>query len=532
MNILAVIPARAGSKGIPNKNIRIIAGRPLVYYAINNAIQSEYITDIIVTTDSEDVRIIAEQMGVNVRIRTAKLCGDDVTLDAVIADAIPNDKKWDWIVTMQPTSPTLKYQTLDKALKYAIDNNLDTLISAINSPHLSWGIKDGRKVPNYQQRLNRQYLPPCYVETGAFVISKASVVTIKTRIGENIDVFELPEEEAQDIDNFADLQNVRLVMENRKAAIYVNGNNNIGMGHVYRALELADEFNLKPDIIYDFNQTDRKIFGNTKHNLIPVDGVNSLYIRCQKEKYSIFINDILSTSIEYMTALKKVLPEAKIINFEDDGEGIYLADAVINALYGTSSVTNVYSGEDYYISNKLFLFYDPIEIKKKVQNIFISFGGADPCNYTDRLLEIITNEKYQKYNFIVVLGKAKKNVDNLMKYNEYANVKVLYDISNMPEIMSESDIAITSRGRTAYELAMLGIPSIAIAQNERETKHGFISEENGFNYIGLNPTDDFIEANMHMYMMLSKESRIRIQDKLLSHNLRDGRKNVMNIINR
>lgn len=223
---------------------------------------------------------------------------------------------------------------------------------------------------------------------------------------------------------------------------------------------------------------------------------------------------------------------AKIVNFEDDGEGIYMADAVINALYGISNIPNVYSGEDYYISNKLFLFYDPIEIKKNVQNIFISFGGADPRNYTDRLLNIITKERYKKYNFSIVLGKAKKNVNNLMKYNEYANVKVLYDISNMPEIMSESDIAITSRGRTAYELAMLGIPSIAIAQNERETKHGFISEENGFNYIGLNPTDDFIEANMHMYMMLSKESRIRIQDKLLSHNLRDGRKNVMNIINR
>ena len=222
MNILAVIPARAGSKGIPNKNIRIIAGRPLIYYAINNAIQSKYITDIIVTTDSENVRIIAEQMGVNVKIRNSDLCGDDVTLDAVIADAIPDDKKWDWIITMQPTSPTLKYKTLDKALKYAIDNNLDTLISAINSPHLSWGIKDGRKVPNYQKRLNRQYLPPCYVETGAFVISNASVVTDKSRIGENIDVFELPDEESQDIDNFSDLQNVKLVMENKKAAIYVN----------------------------------------------------------------------------------------------------------------------------------------------------------------------------------------------------------------------------------------------------------------------------------------------------------------------
>ena len=90
MRVLAVIPARAGSKGIPNKNIRIISGHPLIYYSIKNAIASEYITDVVVTTDSEHVRIIAEQMGVDVKMRDPSLCGDDVTLDAVIHDAIPD----------------------------------------------------------------------------------------------------------------------------------------------------------------------------------------------------------------------------------------------------------------------------------------------------------------------------------------------------------------------------------------------------------------------------------------------------------
>ena len=71
MKILAVIPARAGSKGIPNKNIRIIGGHPLIYYSIKNALNSTMITDIIVTTDSEEVKIIAEQMGAKVKWRDA-----------------------------------------------------------------------------------------------------------------------------------------------------------------------------------------------------------------------------------------------------------------------------------------------------------------------------------------------------------------------------------------------------------------------------------------------------------------------------
>lgn len=531
MKILAVIPARAGSKGIPNKNIRIVGGHPLIYYSIKNALDSEYITDIIVTTDSEPVRLIAEQMGVDVKIRSEQLCGDSITLDSVIYDAIPKDKSWDYIITMQPTSPTLKVSTLDRAIKYMIDNNLDTLISAINAPHLSWREEEGKKVPNYEKRLNRQYLPANYLETGAFVISKTSIVTSKTRIGKNVDVFELEESEATDVDNFYDLQIVASQLESKNVAIYVNGNNKRGMGHVYRALEIADEFYTKPDIYYDINQTDRSIFGQTTHNLIPVNGITELFEKCKEKQYSIFINDILTTSIDYMIGLRSVLPNAKIVNFEDDGEGILKADLVFNALYKDSDLKYVKSGEKYYISGKTFMFYNPIDIKEEVKNVFISFGGADPQNYSDRLLDIISKAEYNKYNFIVVIGRAKTNVDKLLEYNKYSNIKVLYDVSNMPELMSKCDIAVTSRGRTGYELAMLGIPSIAMAQNHREEKHGFVCEENGFDYIGLNPDDEIIEANLKMYLTMKKENRKHYQDILLSHDLKGGRKRVMGLIN-
>lgn len=531
MKVLAVIPARAGSKGIPNKNIRIVGGRPLIYYSIKNALESRYITDVIVTTDSPEVQIIANQMGALVRWRKEELCGDEVTLDAVIDDAVDRTISWDYIITMQPTSPTLKVATLDKAVEYAIEHDLDTLISAINSPHLSWGIKDGKKVPNYKERLNRQYLPPCYLETGAFVISKASVVTSETRIGKNVDVFEVPENEAQDVDSFADLQAVVSSLNERKVAIYVNGNNKRGIGHIYRALELADEFYSKPDIYYDINQTDAKVFGNTTHNLIPVNGIADLFEKCKTEEYDIFINDILTTSIDYMIGLRSVLPKAKIINFEDDGEGVLKADLVFNALYSDSDMPQVKSGEQYYISGKTFMFYNPIEIKEKVQKVFISFGGADPQNYSDRLLSMISKQEYKNIQFVVVLGRAKQNVDELLKYNDYKNIEVLFDVSNMPELMTSCDVGITSRGRTGYELAILGIPSIAMAQNEREEKHGFVCNENGFTYIGLNPEDEIIESNLKMYLGLSLKARKKFQEKLLSHDLRGGRKRVMGLIN-
>ena len=97
--------------------------------------------------------------------------------------------------------------------------------------------------------------------------------------------------------------------------------------------------------------------------------------------------------------------------------------------------------------------------------------------------------------------------------------------------MSECDIAITSRGRTGYELAMLGIPSIAMAQNAREEKHGFVCNENGFSYIGLQPSQSMIKGILDIYLKLTKTEREHYQCLLLSHNLRNGRKRVMNLIN-
>lgn len=531
MKILAVIPARAGSKGIPNKNIRIVGGYPLVYYAIKNALSSKYITNVIVTTDSSEIKIIASEAGTMVKWRDAELCGDAVTLDAVIADAIPENVEWDYVVTMQPTSPTLRVSTLDDAIHYTISKGFDTVISAINAPHLSWSEKDGKKIPNYAERLNRQYLPSCYMETGAFVISRASVVTPETRIGQNVDIFEISDDEAIDIDTFEDLRNAAAVLEGTKVAIYVNGNNQRGIGHICRALEIADEFYVKPDIYYDTNQTSAEVFGKTTHHLIPVNGIAELFEHCKEQQYTLFINDILTTTIDYMIGLRLALPDAKIVNFEDDGEGVCKADLVFNALLHENEYPQMYAGEKYYIAGKLFTFYNPIEIRKKVKRVFISFGGADPQNYSDRLLRMVVKPEYEDYEFLVVLGKAKHNVEEMMEYNKYNNITVVYDVSNMPELMSSCDIGITSRGRTGYELAILGIPSISIAQNRREEKHTFICNENGFTYIGLNPADEIIESNLKMYLSMSQESRKSFQSMLLSHDLRGGRKRVMNLIN-
>lgn len=530
--VIAVIPARGGSKGVPNKNIRFLNGKPMVAYAIETAKASRFITRTIVSTDSPEVKIIAQQLGVEVRDRDNSLCGDAVTLDAVIYDAIKNED-CDIVVTMQPTSPTLKVATIDAAIEHFISTGTDTLISAINNPHLAWTrSNDGGIKPAYKQRLNRQYLPPYYKETGAFVIAKKSVVTESSRIGSTVSVYEIPPNEAIDVDSYDDLIVAERHLREPKIAFYVNGNNGRGVGHIYRVLELADAFFSKVDIYFDRNQTDRDLFGNTTHNLIGLDGIGELLETLRKEQYTLFINDILDTTIDYMIAIRRALPSsARIVNFEDGGEGASKADLVFNALFQQGDAPNVMAGEQYFIAAKLFMYYKPIKIKERVERVFISFGGADPSNYTDLLLDIVSQRKYSDYVFDVVLGRAKANYETLLAYNDKPNINVYRDIQNMPDIMKRCDLGITSRGRTGYELAMLGVPSIAMSQNRREEKHGFVCAENGFSYIGLHPGAWAIENTLNMYLGMSMQDRKKLQELMLSHDLRNGRKRVLNLIN-
>ena len=84
MNVLVIIPARGGSKGIPRKNVRLLNGQPLISYAIRNALNSKYVTDVFVSTDDEEIENVAMKYGSGIVKRNPELGNDQVTLDPVI----------------------------------------------------------------------------------------------------------------------------------------------------------------------------------------------------------------------------------------------------------------------------------------------------------------------------------------------------------------------------------------------------------------------------------------------------------------
>ena len=539
MKILAVIPARGGSKGIPRKNVRFIGGKPLIAHVITTALQSKYDIEVVVTSDDEEVLMIAEKYGATALERPAELATDVVTLDPVIFHAVKTmedaGNAFDIVITIQPTSPLLSVQTFDNAIDEFVEKGHDTVISGVNHPHLSWTFKDGEYVPNYTERLNRQYLPAHFQETGAFVITKREFVTEKGRFGKKISIFETPANESVDIDTPQDWWIVEKEMHKKTVLIRLDGYKKIGMGHVYRGLQMAYHL-IDHIVIFVLSKKSDLGIAKIESSFYPMEVIeedSEMIGLIEKYQADIVINDILNTSKEYIELLKST--GKRIINFEDLGEGAKLADAVINDLYEDDhTLSNGYWGSDYYIIKDEFRTEKPKKFSHKVQEILVCFGGTDPNNLTyktvEALLEII---KDTDIHCTVILGLGYQNKEELEKLipRDVENIELIQDVKMMSHYMKRADLALSSQGRTMLELASMGVPTVLLAQNERETTHEFGSLQNGFLNLGMGK---IIESktieNTIRWLMECPQIREGMYNQMVSKDLRSGMERVRKII--
>lgn len=535
-NILIVIPARGGSKGIPRKNLRLLYGKPLIYYSITTALESKYNPTVVVSTEDDEIALIAQNFGATVHKRPANLADDKSTLDPVIYNAYQfaensENKKFDIIVTLQPTSPLLETESLDSGIAKMLSQiDIDTVISVKDDTHLSWGGAKGNYFPNYTERVNRQYLKPAYTETGGFLITRDTIITENNRIGKNVDLLVLEGGQEIDIDTFNDWNLCEYLLKKKKILFVVAGNATIGLGHVYNTLIIANDI-LNHEVEFLVTADSQLAYDviSSKNYKVSIQSQGALIEDIKSINPAIIINDMLDTSVEYMTAVKKY--GAHIINFEDLGAGSKLADLVVNAIYPEDKkYPNHFFGEKYFILRDEFIFNHAVKIiKPTVSTVLITFGGVDPSNLTLLALESIYEFCLQQNITInIVTGPGYSNFKSIEKF-EKANI--CKNVTNISEYMFSADIIFTSAGRTIYEVASIGTPAIVIAQNERELTHFFASPKYGFINLGLGKhlltttvLDHFIK------MVQSYDDRKQNHLLMVKQNLKLGRKKVVELI--
>ncbi|QBG47496.1 acylneuraminate cytidylyltransferase [Verrucomicrobia bacterium S94] len=209
MKIIAIIPARGGSKGIPRKNIYPFNGKPLISWTINAALQSSYINAVVVSTDNAEIARVAKDCGAEVVIRPNEISSDIASSEDALIHTLENlNEKPDLTVFLQCTSPLTRSEDIDCCIKKLIDLDADSAFTATESHRFLWRKTDHAEGINHnsRERLRRQDMEPEFAENGAVYVMKTDGF-LKSRhrfFGKTV-IAEMPSTRSWEIDTPDDL---------------------------------------------------------------------------------------------------------------------------------------------------------------------------------------------------------------------------------------------------------------------------------------------------------------------------------------
>ncbi len=224
-DVIAIIPARGGSKGILKKNLQELAGKKLIDWTIEASLESSIVQRTAVTSDNDEILSHASQFDIEPIERPAELATDEASSESVIEHAIAclGLKSEDIIVLLQPTSPLRNASHIDQALQHYLEQNYESLISvsALDNKVLKgfYELEDGLIEPLSQPEfpfVPRQSLPKTYMSNGAiYVIRVEAFLRNNSFMSERTGYFLMGQEESADIDNAEDLKSAEKVILRR-----------------------------------------------------------------------------------------------------------------------------------------------------------------------------------------------------------------------------------------------------------------------------------------------------------------------------
>ncbi|GAA4894516.1 cytidylyltransferase domain-containing protein [Ferrimonas pelagia] len=539
VNCIAIIPARGGSKGIPRKNLRPLAGKPMISYSIEACLQAGNVDRVVVSTDDDEIALIAERFGADVVMRPDELANDVATLDPVIDDAVARaelrfNEQYGTVVTVQPTSPLVRAVDVEAVVARLGQTGADTVMTVVDDRHLCWTVKDGHSVPAYHARVNRQQLPANFRETGAVVACTRAQCATGTRIGASVELQEVPHERSFDIDNYADLYLCEAMLSRRTIVFAVVGYAEVGLGHAFRTVMLANEL-VKADIRFVLEaRSDLAIDYIRQHNYpVEICPDGELVERIATFSPDLVINDLLDTSETYMAGLKAM--GCKIVNFEDVAPASRHADLVVNALYPQQLPSKqVLTGARYFCLRDEFIYLPERQQSGEIRRVLLTFGGVDEGDLSCRTLSLIADEcALRNIAIDIVVGPGYPHTANLQQVIDacQASVELISKTKRISDYMARADMAITSGGRTVLELAAVGLPTLVICQNQRETTHTFASSENGI--INLGYRGEVSDEQIHQtFVRIVDDAHLRttMLDKVAELDLTKGKDRVIRAI--
>lgn len=215
--IVVLFPLRGGSKSIPKKNIKSLAGKPLAAWTLEAAAKSSLISAVYVSTDSEEISTVVQGLGLGIKViqRPAEFASDVASTESVMLHFM-SQLDFDLLVTIQATSPLLTTEDLDRAIIQFQQQQLDSMLSAVRTKRFFWN--DDATPINYDplHRPRRQDFDGTLMENGAFYITKREILErYQCRLGGKIGIYEMDESTAVEIDEPEDWERVERLLLKR-----------------------------------------------------------------------------------------------------------------------------------------------------------------------------------------------------------------------------------------------------------------------------------------------------------------------------
>lgn len=227
MKMLAVIPARGGSKGVHRKNLYPLGGQPLIGRTISAALRCPLITELVVSSEDEEILEVSRSLGVDSLIkRPLSLATDNAQSAPVIIHALDimeerTKKAYDWVLMLQPTSPFRTAKHISSAVEHSKFAGADSVVSVVSvGAHHPLRMKTDENgwMKNFVPQTNwnmkpRQELPPVYIRNGAIYLIKASVLRATNQlIGDHCRIFIMNENDSLNIDSIADIREAERII--------------------------------------------------------------------------------------------------------------------------------------------------------------------------------------------------------------------------------------------------------------------------------------------------------------------------------
>ncbi len=351
--VLAIIPARGGSKGLPRKNVRLFAGHPLISYSIAAGLQSEMVTRTIVTTDDAEIAAVARNYGAEVPFMRPAEFAQDTTLDLPVFQhaltwlAENEGYRPDVVVQLRPTSPVRPVRLVDDAVRMLLADpaasSVRGVVPAGQNPHKMWKLdpQTGRMrnlldVPGVPEPYNapRQALPPVYWQTGHVDAIRPDVILEQNSMsGANMLALMIEPRYTVDIDGLMDLQKAEWL-------VYNAGLEMVHPGHRRRPLPAVVSL-----IVFDFDgvMTDNRVWvGEDGHEMVAANRSDSMGLELLREKTAIELFVLSKETNKVVTARCRKL-KIPVLQSVDDKPG---ALRQLFSERGVNPAQAIYMGND------------------------------------------------------------------------------------------------------------------------------------------------------------------------------------------